>query len=40
MSAARKNVVVVLEIQEKGGNRTVICFGHPHEEEVKEGKRP
>jgi len=40
MSAARKNVVVLLGIQDKGSNRTVICFGHPHEEEDKEGKWP
>jgi len=40
MSAARKNVVVVVGMQDKGSNRTVICSGHPHEKEDKEGKRP
>jgi hypothetical protein len=36
MSAARKNVVVVLGIQDKGSNRTTICFGHRNEEEEEE----
>jgi hypothetical protein len=39
MSAARKYMVVVLVIPDKGSNRAVICFGHPHAED-KEGKRP